>query len=572
MVRSLRVFLSLLLSGGLLLGPSTYAQDKQDKKDKSGQAAPQESDKERRAKDKKLLKELDDQYKDWLNVDVRYIITDEERTAFLRLTTNEERESFIENFWNRRNPNPDSVDNEFKEEHYRRIAYANERYASGIPGWKTDRGRIYIIHGKPDEIESHPSGGAYYRPPEEGGGETSTYPWERWRYRYLECCGTDVNLEFVDPSGSGEYHLTIDPAEKDALLYVPGAGLTELEAMGLASKTDRFTRSDGTHVGTSLTQTPARNNQFDRLELYAKVQAAPAVKFRDLEAIVTARLVRNQIHFDYRTDFMRVTPETVMVPITVQIPNRQLTYNAKDDVHSAVVNLFGRVSTLTGRTVQTFEEVISRDFPDSLLQQSLAGSSIYQKSLPLRPGLYRLDLVIKDVQSGNVGVVNAALRVPRYAEDKLESSSMILADQIERVAAKQIGVGQFVMGDSKVRPRMNAEYTTADNLGVYLQVYNVKVDETTHKSDTAIHFSVVRDKEDKPVFQKDETGAQIGQTGDQVTILGMLSLTSLAPGKYKFEIQIKDKLGNQDLLRSAEFTVKPAAPSPKAAASNSPGR
>jgi GWxTD domain-containing protein len=572
MVRSLRVFVSLLLWGGLLLAASTYAQDKQDKKDKSGQGAPQ-SDKDRQKQNKKLLKELDDQYKDWLNVDVTYLITDEERTAFLRLSTNEERESFIENFWNRRNPNPDSVDNEFKEEHYRRIAYANERYASGIPGWKTDRGRIYIIHGKPDEIESHPAGGAYYRPSDEGGGETSTYPWENWRYRYLECCGTDVNLEFVDPSGSGEFHLTIDPAEKDALLMIPGAGLTQLEAMGLASKTDRFTRTDGTHVGTSLSQsTGSRNNQFDRLELFAKVQAPPAVKFKDLEAVVTARLVRNQIRFEYRTDFLRVTPETVLVPITVQIPNKQLTFNAKDDVHSAVLNLFGRVSTLTGRTVQTFEDVISRDFPDSLLQQALAGSSVYQKSLPLRPGLYRLDLVIKDVQSGNVGVVNVALRVPRYAEDKLESSSMILADQIERVPAKQIGIGQFVLGDSKVRPRMNSEFAVGDNMGVYLQVYNVKVDETTHKSDTAIHFSIKRDKEEQPVFQRDQTGAQIGQTGDQVTIQGQMTLANLAPGKYKFEIQIKDKLANQDLLRSAEFTVKPAAPSPKAAASNSPGR
>jgi GWxTD domain-containing protein len=571
MVRPMRVFLGFLISGGLLLASSAYAQDKQDKKDKSGQAAPQ-TEKERRNQDKKLLKELDDQYKDWLKVDVAYIITDEERTAFLRLTTNEERESFIENFWNRRNPNPDSVDNEFKEEHYRRIAYANERFASGVPGWKTDRGRIYIIWGKPDEIESHPSGGAYQRPQEEGGGETSTYPFERWRYRYLDCCGTDVNLEFVDPSSTGEYHLTMDPSEKDALLYVPGAGLTDMEAMGMASKTDRFTRSDGTHLGTSQSATPARMNQFDRLELYAKVQAPPPVKFKDLEAVVTARLIRNQIHFDYRTDFVRVTPETVLVPITVQIPNRQLTFNAKDDVHSAVMNLFGRISTLTGRTVQTFEDVISRDFPDSLLQQSLAGSSIYQKALPLRPGLYRLDLVIKDVQSGNVGVINTALRVPRYAEDKLESSSLILADQIERVPAKQIGLGQFVLGDSKVRPRMNSEYTTADNMGVYLQVYNLKVDETTHKSDTAIHYSVTRDKEEKPVYQNDQTGKQIGQTGDQITIQGMLALANLAPGKYKFEIQIKDKLANQELLRSAEFTVKPAAPSPKAAASNSPGR
>ena len=233
--------------------------------------------KDQKQKMKKTLKELDNSFKTWLNEDVIYIISPEERTAFLQLETNEEREQFIEQFWLRRSANPDMPDNDFKEEHYRRIAYANEHYASGIPGWKTDRGRIYIIWGAPDEIESHPTGGTYDRPMEEGGGSTTTYPWERWRYRYLEGIQENVELEFVDPSGSGEYHLTMDPSEKDALLYVPGAGLTMMESMGLASKTDRFTRSDGTHLGTSLGGTPASLNEFTRLELYAKVQRPPEV-------------------------------------------------------------------------------------------------------------------------------------------------------------------------------------------------------------------------------------------------------------------------------------------------------
>ena len=181
-----------------------------------------------------------------------YIITDEERAAFKRLQTDEEREQFIEKFWLRRDPTPDTVENEFKEEHYRRIAYANEHYASGIPGWKTDRGRIYIIYGPPDEIEDHSSGGIYERPPEEGGGETSTFPFQQWRYRYIEGIGNNVIIEFVDPTMSGEYHMTMDPSEKDALLYVPGAGLTLMEQMGLSDKTQRFNNTDGTHLGSAV--------------------------------------------------------------------------------------------------------------------------------------------------------------------------------------------------------------------------------------------------------------------------------------------------------------------------------
>jgi len=527
--------------------------------------------KEQKQKMKKTLKELDNSFKTWLNEDVVYIISPEERTAFLQLATNEEREQFIEQFWLRRSSNPDMPDNDFKEEHYRRIAYANEHFASGIPGWKTDRGRIYIIWGPADEIESHPTGGTYDRPMEEGGGSTTTYPWERWRYRYLEGIQENVELEFVDPSGSGEYHLTMDPSEKDALLMVPGAGLSLMESMGLASKTDRFTRSDGTHLPTSLGGEPASLNEFTRLELYAKVQRPPEVKYKDLEALVTSRMVRDQLKFTYRTDFLKVTNDTVLVPVTVQVPNNQLQFKDKDGVYTAQLNIFGRVSSLTGRVVQTFEDSVSRDYPESLYKQSMKLSSIYQKSLPLRPGLYRLDLVIKDVDSGNVGAVNTRLAVPRYEDEKLEASTLILADQIEHVPAKQIGTGQFVLGSSKVRPKLDADFTTADKLGIYLQVYNLKGDEKTHKNKASFQFTVMKGTEPVPGMQFKITSEDLKQTGDQVTIERLLPLASLTPGKYTLDVNATDLLSNATISRTADFTVKLPVEQ-KTAANAAPGR
>ena len=531
--------------------------------------APQKLDKETKKKMKRTLKELDKTYKEWLNEDVTYIISPDERNAFLQLDTNEEREQFIEQFWLRRSSNPDLPDNDFKEEHYRRIAYTNEHYASGIPGWKTDRGRMYIMWGPADEVESHPTGGTYDRPMEEGGGSTSTYPWETWRWRYLEGIGENIILEFVDPSGSGEYHLTMDPSEKDALLHVPGAGLSLLESMGMASKTDRFTRSDGTNLPKTMGGEPASMNEFNRLELYAKVNKPPEVKFKDLEAVVTSRIVRDQVHFNWRTDYLKVTNDTVLVPVTVQIPNSQLSFQAKEGIHSATLNIFGRITTLTGRVVQTFEDSVSRDFPDSLFQQSLKLQSIYQKAVPLRPGLYRLDLVIKDVRSGNVGVVNSRLAVPRYEDEKLEASSLILADQIEHVPAKQIGSGQFVLGSSKVRPRLVADFTTADKLGIYMQVYNLKPDDQTHKSSATFQYTVRKGNEQ--VMQFKETSAEMKQTGDQVTIERLLPLATLTPGKYTLEINATDTLANKTISRTAEFTVK-APPETKTAANVAPGR
>src|SRR5208283_428221 len=157
------------------------------------------SEREKKKRAERLKGELETPYRKWLNEDVAYIITDEERAAFKQLQSDDQREQFIENFWLRRDPTPDTIENEFKEEHYRRIAYANEHYAAGMPGWKSDRGRIYIVYGPPDELEDHSGGGTYERPQSEGGGETTTYPFQIWTYRWIEGIGNNVMIEFVDP-------------------------------------------------------------------------------------------------------------------------------------------------------------------------------------------------------------------------------------------------------------------------------------------------------------------------------------------------------------------------------------
>lgn len=538
-------------------------QDGQDQQ-QDQQADQNQSKSSNKAKQKSLrdlYKELNSQYKKWLNEDVVYIITPEERRSFLQLQTNEEREQFIEAFWQRRNPDPDSPENTFKEEHYRRIAYANEHFASGIPGWKTDRGKIYIMWGPPDEIDSHPTGGTWDRPMDQGGGSTTTYPYEDWRYRYLEGNGENVELEFVDPTSTGEYHLTMDPSEKDALLHVPGAGLTLAESMGMADKSSRFSNTDGTNMAENqLGGLSEKDEEFTRLENYANIMKPPPVKFKDLEAVVTNRLVRDQVKFDYRYDFVRITSDTVLVPITVQIPVRQLSFQEKEGVDSATMDLFARVTSLSGRVVQTFEDTLRADFPVDQLQKSLSTSRIYQKAVPLSPGLYRLDIVIKDTNSGNVGVVNTRLPVPRFQDDQLSASSLILADDIQRVSSKDIGLGQFVLGDVKVRPRMDGAFTQSDSMGVYLQVYNLKVDDKTHKPDTSVEFRVTQGKGTTPVLKFDVPPDKLPQHGEEMTLENLITLGSLAPGKYHLEVEVTDNLAKQTITPAADFTVKTAPP------------
>ena len=389
------------------------------------------SDKERRSQQKELRRELKGPYKKWVDEDVRWIITDQELKAFKSLSNDEERDNFIEQFWLRRNPNPDSPENEFREEHYRRIAYANEHYAAGKPGWKTDRGHIYIAFGKPDNTDSHPSGGTYDRPMEEGGGTTSTFPFEVWHYRYLEGIGDNIDIEFVDTCMCGDYHMTIDRSEKDALLHVPGAGLTMYEQMGQAKKADRF-QGGLENLGSGPMKTMNQSKQFDRLELYAKLQAPPPIKFKDLEleSYMTQHKLLNGpfFPFEVRTDFVKVTEDTVLVPVTLQIKNRDVTFNTKDGVAKGEVTIQGRVATITGRVVQTFEETVGVQQPAELLPQILDNANVYWKALPLRPGRYRVDIAIKDVNNpDHVGIFGQGIMVPKFDDEHLATSSLILA-------------------------------------------------------------------------------------------------------------------------------------------------
>lgn len=572
MKKSQHLSSSILGSALCLLGvfPAISAPAQEQPAPSSQQSDQRQDTNKKKQSDKQVLKELATPYKKWLSEDVVYIITDAERKAFLQLQTNEEREQFIEEFWQRRNPDPDSVDNPVKEEHYRRIAYTNEHYASGIAGWRTDRGRIYIMYGKPDGLESHTQGETWNRPLDQGGGQTETYAYEDWTYHYIEGIGENVELEFVDPSGTGEFRLTTDPSEKDAMLYVPGAGLTLAEQQGMSSKAARFTNTDGTHMAPSPYGARSSNlDEFSRLELEAKIWTPPPVKFKDLEAVVSSRIVRDQIKFDYRFDFMRVAGDTVLVPITIQIPNNQLSFQSKDGVHTATLNLFARVSSLSGRTVQTFEDTIRKDFPDSLLQGSLRSSSIYQKAVPLRPGLYRLDVVLKDTTSNNIGVVNTRLAVPPFDDDKLQASTLILADEISPVASKDIGLGMFVIGSMKVRPKLDQSFLATQPIGVYFQIYNLKIDDNTHKNNASVEIKILQG--DQAIKQVVQSSEQLHQPGEQLTVQESLPAQTLAPGKYRLEIKTTDAVSNQSITRTADFTVT-APPNEKIAAQTSSAR
>jgi GWxTD domain-containing protein len=521
------------------------------------QATPKKEEKLSRAEKKRqkaAREESESAYKHWIDDEVPYIITPDERSAWKKLSTDAEREQFIETFWERRNPNPQSGENEFKEEYYRRIAYANEHYASGIPGWKTDRGRIYIMYGPPDEVDAHPSGGTYNRPMEEGGGMTSTYPFETWRYRYIDGIGNNIILEFVDPSQSGEYHMTMDPGEKDALLHVPGAGLTLMEEMGMSTKADRFTNTDGTTLGKSMGGRTESMEEFTRLDLYSKIWKPPSVKFNDLRAVVTSKLTANLLPFDVHTDFVRIAGETVLTPITIQVANKDLQFQNKDGIMHAVLDIYGELTTISGRLASRFEDSVVLDVPQEQFQKYVTRKSVYQKALPLHFGAYKLNVVVKDDSSGHLGSIDLGVRVPKYLDDQLSNSSLILADLLMPIPTNQVGTGPFVIGSTKVRPSVDQIFTRDQTLNIYMQVYNLGMDPQSHRPSLDVQYQITKDG--KPLLDQPEDAAKWAQPVQQITLEKQLPLKSLTPGKYSVLIKVTDNVRKQTISPTATFELR----------------
>jgi len=524
------------------------------------------SDRERVQQNKYLKQELkpDGTFKKWLDQDVVWIITDQEVQAFKQLKNDEERENFIENFWLRRNPNPDSPDNEFREQHYARIAYANEHFAAGKPGWKTDRGHIWISFGKPDSVDSHPSGGSYDRPIEEGGGTTSTFPFEVWHYRYIEGVGDNIDLEFVDTCQCNDYHLTIDRSEKDALKYVAGAGATLYEQMGIAKRQDRMT-GGLEQLGNGPMSSSQQSKQFDRIALYAKVLAAPPIKFKDMEQYITsAQILKGPpFLFDVRTDYVKVTNDTVLVPVTLQIRNQDVTFQTKDGVSTGTVNILGQVSNINHRVIQTFEDTVNVQVPAEFLPKTQAQPNLYWKALALRPGMYKVDIVIKDVNNpDHIGTWRRSVNVPKYDDDRLSASSLILATKMDRVPSKEIGTGNFVIGNTKVYPSVSAgpqvpaTFKRNQNLNFWMQVYNLGIDDKSKQNNTEIEYQVTDMATNKQVLDTTESTAKTNPNADQVTLEKSLPLASLTPGKYSVTIKVNDGVSKQQISQTQPFTVE----------------
>jgi GWxTD domain-containing protein len=389
----------------------------------------------------------------WLDTEVQYLLTEEERQVFSKLTTEEERDHFIEEFWRRRDPDPSTPVNEFKEEFYRRIAYANEQFTAGLPGWRTDRGRIYIVHGPPNRRDAHPTGGRYQKPPWQGGDTITTFPFEIWEYDYIPGIGNDITIEFVDRSSGGLYELETDPNRKDVYYWRRG----EMPQQRMWER--------------------AKDSPFERLAVWSKMLGPPPIQYQTLKQVVASQVHYSALPFAVRTDFVKVADQSYLVPVTIEIKNKNLVYSGKEGVYEAEAHLYAQFLSITGRTVYEFDDALTSTSQGQgqTLADLLGGRTLYQRLVPLPSGRFRVNIVVKDVNGDKIGTAEQLVVLPGESEvAALSVSSLVLADVIQPTPEGVKPGDPFVLGKLKVIPNLDKRFSSRHQLGLYLEAYGLQ--------------------------------------------------------------------------------------------------
>lgn len=499
---------------------------------------------------RKIKREPKKAYVEWVK-DHDLILTQSERDAWKKLETDDEREQFIAEVWRSRDPDPDTEENEFREQFYERIAYANEHFTSGKAGRLTDRGRIYIKFGKPDSIESRPTGGAYERPSYEGGGSTTTYPFEKWFYRYIPSVGSGIELEFVDPTGTGEYRLARNPNEKDALIHI-GGGPTFAEMAGIESRADRIAGLNG--FGR-VNYMRAQDSPFEVMDLMNSLERDLPHERNYINALTNSPVVDdNAISFDTQINFFRQSGNRVMAALTLQTDNDQLVFTDSGGLQTARMNIFGSVTTVANRRLGKFEDSVTATATAEELSSTRMRKSAYARAFSLEPGRYRMDVIVRDVESGAMGVRRIGFEVPKFPEDRLSASGIVLAAKIENME-RGAAVGPFVIATTKVIPNLTRVFRRNDPVGIYLQVYNAAIDQTTLRPVAEAEYVLLKDG--KEISKQVEDWRQINDAHQRLTLTRLIDSRNLSPGEYEIQVRIHDQVTGQTISPSATFTIAP---------------
>jgi hypothetical protein len=371
-------------------------------------------------------------------------------------------------------------------------------------------------------------GGRYQKPLSLGGDTITAYPFEVWEYDYIPGIGSDISIEFVDHSHAGVYTLETDPNRKDVFYWRRG----------------EMRPPRAYHAG---------DMPFERLRIWAKLQAPPPLEFPKLREEVKANVSFAALPFDASAAYVRMSPDLYAVPITIAIANDKLMYVGKDGFYQSDLQLYAAVTSLSGAIVYQFDEIFHPRSEGISLSQLVRQRTYHQRIVPLPPGRYRIRLLVKDANSGKVSARDLTVWIPQPPDGTLNTSSLVYADVI--VPAPEASRGEeFVLGPLKVIPNPGAAFARRHRLGLYLEVYDLGLDQTSGKPSVEVSYTLVA---------ADGTRVEIGrelesrfEEGSTLAISKAIPLEKLAPGAYRVAVGIADLVTGRRCTLEGKMEVR----------------
>jgi GWxTD domain-containing protein len=536
------------------------------------------------AKDKKP-DEITAQYKKWVDEEVLYIISDNEREVFKSLRTDEEREGFIRTFWRRRDPTPETPVNEFREEHYRRLEWASKRYFEGKAGWRTDRGRVYIMFGPPDFFETNPGGGRGFL--FDPSGPTAEFPSEVWTYRYIpglkERIGR-IDFIFVNTYNSGSYELTTNPALANALRNVSlparDVGYRETRDEAYPGEKDRDMMVNPLEQLALLAElSKSRGEVLEEMER--------SERLRRLRGVVDANESLAALPFVDQESFLKGPENIVSIPLSIEVAGKDVQFQESGDRYRGLLNFYIEVKDLN-QTVCQISDRLEMNLKEETYRRRMADAYQYKHRLELKPGEYFFHLVVWDELSSNVGYKDKRITVPAFPADGLCLSDVILAKSVQVVEVPKESVvveskdipalqaleksnlkvpdkleitrrqgDPFTFGNLMIGPNPSAVYKPDEELVFFYQVYHPVYDPALNTAGLLIEHQIWKgDRMIATIDGPQEARIPAEQKSSFVNSGARYTLSGFEPGQYTLRVMVKDLVSGQAIEKRLDFIVK----------------
>ncbi len=500
----------------------------------------------------RLQKDLPQFYKDWLAKDVIYIITPKEKEVFLELRTEKERDIFVQAFWKQRDPTPGTPANEFKEEHYRRISYANEHFGreTSRPGWMTDRGKIYILLGPPQDISAF-----------EGG--TFVHPVTIWSYQGKPEYGLPsyFDIAFYKRRGMGEYILYSPTLDGPMSLLINYRG----DPIDVSSAYQQLRKYNVRLAEVSLSLIPGESLSFGQPSLASDMligqlsslpekvvdatYAEALLKFKD---VIEVEYTANYIGSESLASVIQDDSGIFFVHYSVQPDKLSVLSDDKD--FRLDFDLNGIVTDLNGNLVFQYDRTFPLQFTAGQIQDIGKTAVVIQDAIPLVPGEYKFSLLMKNTASKEFTSFEKMITIPDTSSSGFGISPLLLGYKIEKIPLLPRVNKPFRVSDLQISCQARNVFHPKEGLVVFFQMFGLP---ESLRQNGRLEFAFFRQDQE---FKKEERRlAEIAQRN----VFQEFSLQEFPPDYYSIRVSVLDEQSRALVAAKADFEVTPMADIPR---------